>query len=537
MKKAYLKVIPFLVSALLAGTIMLTIEAFSSIKMMHVMDSALGNNNRDFFTEVIMLLVLSALSFPAQLLMVYGKALYKKRANKSLKNHYLTGLFEMDLQAYHGENSFHHVSAMTNDVSTLEANYTEGIFEVSFQIISFVIGVTVIAYVSPWILLAGIVIAGLSMLVSALVSKPLKRHQTQRSDLFSAYTAYIKEVLGAFHIIKVNNLSSKVRQDFVEKSTAIQDKGYTIDKISTFVHAFQNFFMTMTMLSIVGVSVWLTIQGHMTFGGIILVINSMERVMGPIMTLAEWFPKITASSILFQKLDRNLHVEKQHDEDYNLLDFKESIELKDVCFSYDEAPVFNHTNMAFESGHKYLVVGPSGGGKSTLLKLLRKYFSPQQGTILIDGVPLSKVTKASYYDLIANVEQNVFLFEDTLIHNLCLYKEYTKEQIDDAIEKAGLTQFVTSHPDGLNRMIYDNGKNLSGGERSRIAIARGLLQKAKIIFLDEAFSSLDATVAREIEKTLLSLKQITVINVSHVVFEETKPLYNRIMTIGKSPSY
>jgi ATP-binding cassette subfamily B protein len=94
-----------------------------------------------------------------------------------------------------------------------------------------------------------------------------------------------------------------------------------------------------------------------------------------------------------------------------------------------------------------------------------------------------------------------------------------------------LSQFVKSLPEGLDTMIYDNGKNISGGERSRVAIARGLLAKSDIIFLDEAFASLDAQVAREIEETLLELEDITIVNVSHVLFEETKDRYDKVLVV------
>lgn len=188
-------------------------------------------------------------------------------------------------------------------------------------------------------------------------------------------------------------------------------------------------------------------------------------------------------------------------------------------------------NLCLEKGKKYLVVGPSGGGKSTFLKLLRKYFSPTRGQILLDGMELKDVKKDSYFAAIANVEQSVFLFEDTIRNNITLFKHYPEEEITRAVERGGLTDFVARLPEGLDTMIYDNGKNISGGEKSRIALARGLLAKADIIFLDEAFRSLDATVAQEIEKTLLALEDVTVLNVSHVVFEASKEKYDRVLSV------
>jgi ABC-type multidrug transport system fused ATPase/permease subunit len=135
---------------------------------------------------------------------------------------------------------------------------------------------------------------------------------------------------------------------------------------------------------------------------------------------------------------------------------------------------------------------------------------------------------------VANIEQQVFLFEDTIKNNITLYKEYTDQEINEALEASGLADFVNNLKGGLNSILYDNGKNISGGERSRIVIARALLNKASILFMDEAFASLDMERAREIEKTILGLKDMTVINVSHVIFKDTRELYDRVITVKKT---
>jgi len=123
------------------------------------------------------------------------------------------------------------------------------------------------------------------------------------------------------------------------------------------------------------------------------------------------------------------------------------------------------------------------------------------------------------------------LFEDSLYNNITLYKNYSQDEIKEAIKNAGLTSFIENLPGGLGYKITDNGKNISGGEKARIAIARGLITRADLIFLDEAFASLDMETAIRIEQTLLALKDVTVINVSHVVFDKTKEQYDNIITV------
>ena len=165
------------------------------------------------------------------------------------------------------------------------------------------------------------------------------------------------------------------------------------------------------------------------------------------------------------------------------------------------------------------------------MRLLRKYISPDQGEILIDDVDLNRIIGEEYLSRLANVEQHVFLFEDSLRNNLTLYKDYSDHEVEAAIEAAGLKDFVLKQPAGLEQLILDNGKNISGGEKARIAIARGLLRKSDILLLDEAFASLDDEVAKSIEKRLLALEGVTVIQVSHVVFPETIGEYDQVFEI------
>lgn len=541
MIKILRKAIPALLVALLVGAGVILLEAFINITMMKTVDAVMDQEKSKVITYVIRMLLITSAILPLNILLAFLKGRYRMKSMRSLKQHYLKNVFKKDIAAFDAEHSTDYVSAMTQDMTTIENGYVTGKFEVVYQGLSFVFGLAVIVYVSPWIPVVGAALAVFVALVSIVLSRPIKKHQKKRSDLFQKYTSYIQSCLSAFHIIKVNDLTEKAKSDFHHKSEVIQGQGYIIDKMNSFIFALQNFMMSALMIGMMGAATYLTIQGKMTFGGIILVINSVERILGPVQMMGEWLPKISSSKVLFGKMDDQLAKDVMSDEEIaenheNIL-LENGLRLDGVSFSYnleteEENEVLTDVSLEFKRGEKYLVMGPSGGGKSTLLKLLRKYHQPTEGEIYIDNRPLSTLSHSSYYQMIANVEQHVFLFEDSLKENLCLYKTYDEDSINKAIEQSGLKHLVDKLPDGLNTIIYDNGRNLSGGERSRIAIARALLQEAQVLILDEAFSSLDDHVAKSIEKTLLALEHVTLINVSHVCFDDTKNDYHKILKVA-----
>lgn len=531
MKRALNKGVPFLILALLILSIAVSIEGYVSIKIMKIIDYGLDGNMELFKKESFAAFILVGILLPLNILATVTRGLYINKSLIKAKVYYVDRLFKKNINEFQEENNAKYLSALTNDMNNIEGKYLIGIYETGASLIRFLVSFIVIASVSPLALFIGLGISCLSAIITMLMGKPLQKHERQRSDLFEGYTSYIREVLGAFQIIKANDLEDKVKDDFYNKSEGIQYKGYIIDKIYTFVSASQQFIMMISIFSIFLVSVYMAIKGSITAGAVILIINNMERMFFPLMSLTETFPRIISVKSLFEKIDESLENQDNYEETLELNDFKHSIEFKNVYFSYEDNPVLENIDLSLKKGGKYLIVGPSGGGKSTLLKLLRKYFNPTAGEILVDGINLKDIKKESYFKNISNVEQQVFLFEDTVKNNITLYKDYTDEEINLAIDRAGLTDFIKGLPEGLDTMIYDNGKNISGGEKSRIAIARGLLAKADIIFLDEAFASLDARVAREIEKTLLSLEGVMVVNVSHVVFDETKDKYDQVFVV------
>ncbi|HOP56700.1 MAG TPA: ABC transporter ATP-binding protein [Bacillota bacterium] len=502
-----------------------------SLKMLDVMNAAIDNDWTAFWNNTIWLFVFLALVYPMDILSSYASITFTKKTVTKMKSDYIAAVFGKDIAEFQKENNAAYLSAVTNDFAIIETDYISQIMEIVVNLIRFASAIIIFSIISPLILLVGIGIVLINGSLTIFIEKPVKKHNTERSVLYAEYNSFVKEVLSAFSIIKNNNLETRIRKNFYDKSEKVQQKRYIIDKLMSFVFSAQNAIGMSIFIGMSLFAVWMTMIGTVTFAGIIIIINNFGNLVNPMFSVAEAIPKFRSVRAIFIRIDKTLEQKNNHEETLPFNKFEHEITFKNVAFAYEDNPVVSHVDLTFEKGRKYLVIGPSGGGKSTLLRMLRKYFDPQEGIIEIDGNNLSDILKKEYFSKIANIEQTIFLFEDTIRNNLTLFKDYSEEEIGDAVKKAGLDTFIDSNPEGLDYMIYDNGKNISGGEKSRIAIARGLLNKAQIIFLDEAFASLDYDRAKKIEKTLLALDGVTVINVSHVVIPENKLAYDGICVV------
>lgn len=531
MLKSIKKFIPQLILLTIVMSISAALMIFINVSIRDIIDANKDGLTDKYYYQVLIIFCFILVSFPVSILFNYLKSLFFKLSLSRMKRKYIQGVFKKNINEFQKDNNSIYVSALTNDYNQIETNFIEPILDLINSIVFFTAGVIMFSIVDPIILFIALGLMVINLIISIFSAKPLNKHNKERSQLFGSYTSYIKEVLSAFHIIKTNNLDEKVRNDYVKKSETIQQKGYVIDRIKTIFFAIQNANFNFIFMGLILVVSFMSIKGDITLGAVVLIIQAAQNIIWPIHNFSESLPKLFSVKSIFKRIEDSLENKNKYEETIDFEGFNNSINLNNLTFGYEDGIVLEDVNINFNKGGKYLIIGPSGGGKSTILKMLRKYFNPTDGEILIDGVPLKDIKKEQYFAQIANIEQNVFLFEDTLRNNLTLYKEYSEEKVNDAIKQAGLTDFVNGLSEGLETMIYDNGKNISGGERSRVAIARGLLNNAQIIFLDEAFANLDATKAKEIEESILALKDVTIINVSHVVFKEHRNLYDNVYVV------
>ena len=239
---------------------------------------------------------------------------------------------------------------------------------------------------------------------------------------------------------------------------------------------------------------YLTIFYGLTVGTIVAFVALLGRLYGPASTLAGIQVQIVSALAVFERIFEYLDMEPEPSGDLDLPQVAGGIVFENVHFSYTpERTVLNGVDLEIRPGQVAAFVGPSGAGKTTITQLVPRFYDPQQGRVLVDGLDVKTVKLDSLRSHIGIVTQETYLFHDTILANLRYAREdATPAQIDEAVRAANLAEFVASLPAGYQTVVGERGHKLSGGERQRIAIARVLLKDPRILILDEATSALDS---------------------------------------------
>ena len=265
---------------------------------------------------------------------------------------------------------------------------------------------------------------------------------------------------------------------------------------------------------------------------ITMFLQLMNYLLAPLNDIPQIIAAKKSKHLLIEKIAGLLTVEEKEQSVLIKQKLQNGIYLRNVSYSYEgDTPVLTDVSVDFERGKSYAIIGPSGCGKSTLLNLVAGNLSDYEGQILFDDTDVKTCSVESLYQHIVFMQQQVFLFRDTLKNNITLYRDIAKEKICDAIEKAGLDSLIQTI--GLDYVYGESANNLSGGEKQRIAIARSFLMDGEVIVMDEMTSALDLENSRKIIGEVLSLKDKTKIMVTHNLDEEILRKVDEIIVMSE----
>lgn len=469
-----------------------------------------------FMAEVILVYALLAA------LLTVGKrasmAKFQRNAVYHLRQDLTAGLLRMEIPAFQKQNSAKYTSLLNNDVTTVQNNYFALVFEIASSLIAIAAALFYLFFMNWMVAIVAIACTITPTLCSSLFGKRLSKMQTTVSETSGTYTAGIQDIFGGFEVIKSYLIEKTAQKNHDGQAFRMENAKCLQGILLGRMYGVMNLISITLQFVIILFAGYLTTKGLFTIGNIVAVTNLTGIALEPAIQLGDQFGKLKSVRELNDRMMGicNIPAPEAPASLPGEIPGEGSIELKNVSFAYDDShPAVVDFSYRFEQGKKYAIVGTSGCGKTTLLKLMLRYYADYQGNITIGGKDSRALPPEQINRLCAYMHQNVFLFDDSLRNNITLHEEVPEEQLEDCARKAGLQPVLEKLPNGLDSPVGENGSAFSGGEKQRIAIARAFLKGARVLMLDEATAALDNGTARYIEDTVLSMGGVTGILVTH----------------------
>lgn len=427
------------------------------------------------------------------------------------------------------ENTEDSLSIITNDLLVINQRYLGYLFMTISEFIGMVTSLTIMFIYQPVIAIAVIVMAGFIIVIPKLAGKKQSQLQKKKAERNADITKLICDVMRGIGII--SNLG--VSNVFLNKIRKKNDELTAVEKVSGVYTAATGgvlqFVGTLTGVGIIGLSAYFVIKGRMTIGQMAVFASLQSTFSSSLQMAFRTIPIMSGATPLVNRIDK-LSEKLNCEPIASVKSFEKSIVLKNVCVGYDSFSLSN-INLCISKGSKNIILGDNGSGKSTLIKCLCGCIPKKQGCIEIDGTTVDDNLHDGLGKLVAVVEQDIFLFNDTIEFNILLGEKFTSEAYERALKVSGVSSFISTLEDGIDYVVGENGCNLSGGQRQRIAIARVLIRERPILILDEGFSAIDSDSSKGIETALLDDENMTLISISHDQTYEHLAKYNRVIRI------
>ena len=506
----------------------LTNIAFAySIKI--IIDSGMSQN-REALTQAILIgaiviFIYASLNFIS--LRLRNKLV--RQIMSRYKNKVFKSILDRDYREFSKEKSGKFISILTENMKKIEQDYLHQYFNISKNI-SLMIFSLVAMFIGNWFLTILVIIASvIPMIISGLIGEKSAFMQNSSMIADQKYLAKVKDILAGFLVIKSFNVKEAIRQDYRNESEKLDEIYFMKGEFDVLANVISQLSGMIVFLVAFGGGMYLVFGGHTTIGNVTAIVQLVNFVVMPLNEIGMGMSKFREGQATLNSFEVKDVIELQTGKMKEYFD--DVISFSNVDFSYPNAEekIFNNLSLQIKKGEKIAIVGMSGSGKSTLLNLLLRFYDVTSGYISIDNQDLQAISAESLYNLMTIVQQDVYIFDDTLKANITLSQSFTEDDIKKAVQQSGLESYILENELGLQTLCGENGSNLSGGERQRLSIARALIRKTPILLLDEATSSLDNKVTTEIENSILEIQDLTVLVVTHKLNKSMLKKYNRIL--------
>jgi subfamily B ATP-binding cassette protein MsbA len=402
------------------------------------------------------------------------------------------------------------VSRLTNDINLVQGTLTGGLTSLIRQVVSLIAGIILLFSLDVRLTLVTMITLPLVIYSSKMLGNKMRSVSREVQRQLGEITSFIEETLSGVSTIKAFRLEGYVREEFSDNNDRILKVSLDGDKYRAKMGSLIGFFNDLAIMGVMGYGAYRVMSGAMSPGELIAFILYIGNIAGPISGLISVYADaqraISAAERVFQLIDSTPAI-KDPSIPAPITELRGQVEFSGVSFSYDNGKeVLKDVSFKIVPGEMVAIVGMSGAGKSTIAKLIPRFYDVQEGAILIDGVNIKDISQAKLRDAIGIVPQDPYLFAISIRDNIACGKIHaTDEEIIAAAKAANAHDFITQLEEGYSTQIGEKGTGLSGGQKQRIAIARAMLKDPEILILDEATSSLDAISERAVQDVLTNI--------------------------------
>ncbi|MCM3340907.1 ABC transporter ATP-binding protein/permease [Paenibacillus sp. MER TA 81-3] len=460
--------------------------------------------------QIGMLVIAFVIQAAASGLSIYLLNRVGHRVVANLRDQLWNKLLRLPISYYDKHDTGETLSRVTNDTSVVKELITEHLAGCLTGVISIIGSVTILLFLDWQMTLVMLLAIPLAMLVLMLLGKKMFAISKGMQDETARFTAVLNQVLPETRLVKASN-AEQIEYDRGKSGiTNLFRFGLREAKIQAIISPLISFILMVVLVAIIGYGGVRVSSGALTAGDMVAFILYLIQIIMPMTQLTMFFTQLQkamgATERIITVLDHeeeDLHAGKQ------LTEVNQPIILDQVEFAYEEETILSEMNFAVEPGKVTAIVGPSGGGKTTLFSLLERYYAPSSGVIKLGNTPIDEYSLQSWRSQIGYVAQESALLSGTIRDNIVYGtdRNVTEDELERAAQMAYADQFISELPDQYETEVGERGIKLSGGQRQRIAIARALLRDPQILMLDEATSSLDSKSEIYVQKALDNLME------------------------------
>jgi len=427
---------------------------------------------------------------------------------RRFRDQLLENILALDIYFFHKYRSGELISRNTNDVERIKlvvSNLVPDFFREFFTILGLA---GIVIYQSQELAFYSLVIMPLAIYPLSKLAKRMKKISKMSQEKISDITAKLSEIFNNIEIIKANSAEPYEHRHFQEENKRYFHLTMKSVKISALISPTMETLGSIGVTSVIIIGGKEVIEGGMSVGSFFSFLTALFMLYTPIKRISGLYNKmqdaIAASERIFFLLDQEARIKGGIKTMPHTL---QSIDFNNVVLKYDDKLALNGINLSAKQGEFIAIVGDSGGGKTSLVNLLVRFFDTTEGSISINNINIRDFTLKELRDAIAIVTQRVYIFNDTVSANVAYGKTINEERIINALKKANAYDFIESLPEGIHTQLDEFGTNLSGGQRQRIAIARAIYKNPKILIFDEATSALDSKSERKIGEAIGNIIQ------------------------------